>query len=162
MCNNSCVASLFRGGGGVFGKYRNGKEYEIMYIKASAAVRIVSAIIKQGAMHPNCIQNSTIACVVDGKRFIGAHGPGQSLILEINHDVLPNETLQLHFEVNEGPSFSQFQNSIGMPSDIYYQHIWQKRGEHQFSNITELEHVNIPLDVEGVDLVDSLNVMVLY
>ena len=154
------LASPFRGGGDVFGNYRNGKKDEIMYIKASAAVRIVSAIIKPRAMHQNCIQNSTIACVVDAKRFVGAHGPGQSLILEINHDVLPNETLQLHFEVNEGPSFLKFQNPI-YPNN-YYPQILQKRGEHQFRNFTKLEHVNISLDVEGVRLVDSLNIMVLY
>jgi hypothetical protein len=158
VCNNSCVASLFRGGGGVFGKYRNGKEYEIMYIKASAAVRIVSAIIKQGAMHPNCIQNSTIACVVDGKRFIGAHGPGQSLILEINHDVLPNETLQLQFRIDGDEwDFQKYKPKTHVRSKSFIQ-----PNEKKFRNITKQEHVNMSLDFEGVDLVDSLNVMVLY
>ena len=156
-----CVASSFRGGGGVFGNYRNGKDDEIMYIKASAAVRIVSAIFKPGAMHQSCIQNSTIACVVDGKRLVGAHGPGQSLILEINHDVHPNETLQLHFEVKKGNSFSQFPYSIGDRSNNYVPQILKKRVEHQFRNITKLEHVNISLDVEGVRLVDHLNIMVM-
>jgi hypothetical protein len=62
------------------GELQKEKEEEIMYFKASAAVRIVSAIIKPRAMHQNCIQSSTIECVVDRKRFVRGHRPGQSLL----------------------------------------------------------------------------------
>ena len=144
--------------------------HEIMYIKASAAVRIVSAIIKPKARYQNYRNNSRITCVVDGKRFVGVHEQGKSLKLEINHDVLPNETLQLLFTVDhdvnepcgEEAPYSQHQYPMDMVSYNYNQHNWQRGGEHQFRNTTKLEDVNISLDVVGVRLVDSLNIMVLY
>jgi len=141
----------------------NGKE-EIVYIKASAAVRIVSAIIKPKARHRNYIQNSRITCVVDGHMFVGVYEHDKSLKLKINHDVLPNETLQLHVELcDKDDPFSQHQSPMGMISNNYYnQHNWQRGGEHQFRNITKLEHVNISLDCEGAHVVDSLNIMVLH
>ena len=107
-----------------------------MYINASAAVRIVSAIIKpryQGHIHNSFIKR--ITCIVYGKRFGGVYEHGKSLRLEINHDVLPNETLQLHFTIDDVNSFSQ-QYPIAMISNNYEQPLFAIEGEHQFRNTT--------------------------
>jgi len=140
--------------------YGYGK-YEIMYIKASAAVRIVSAIIKP--RYQNHIQNSRVTCIVGGNRFEGVYEHGKSLKLEINHDVLPNETLQLYFKIgnSDEDTYSQHHYPIAMISTNFNQHNRKKRREHKFRNITKLEHVNISLDCEGAHVVDSLNIMVL-
>jgi hypothetical protein len=159
------LASPFRGGGDVFGNYRNGKKDEIMYIKASAAVRIVSAIIKPRYRDQlQCSFIRRITCIVDEKEFEGVYEHDKSPELEINHDILPNETLQLHFEVgySDEDTFTQAHHPIAMISSNVNKGNKKKRGEHQFSDITKLEHVNISLDVEGVHLVDSLNIMALY
>ena len=135
--------------------------YEIMYITAPAAVRIVSAIIKP--RYQNHMQNLRVTCIVGRKRFEGVYEHDKSLIVEINHDVLPNETLQLQFRIDgDECDFSQYKSNTPVRSSSFNQHNGQKWRDHQFRNITELEHVNMSLDFEGVDLVDSLNVMVLY
>ena len=128
----------------------NHEAYENMYIKALAAVRIVSAVMKP--RYQNRIQNSRVTCIVDGKMFQGVDEHGKSLILEINHDVLSNETLLLQFAVDDDDPFSQCQPAIGMSETIY--------GQHQPRNML-MEHVHILLDCMGVRLVDSLNIMVL-
>jgi hypothetical protein len=150
-------------------------QYEVLYFKASATVRIVSAIIKP--KHQNYVHNSMITYFVDGKVIEGVNEHGKSLKFEINQVVLPNETLQLHVAVcDEGCPFSQHQSPLRMVSRNNIQHQsplgmvsrnniqlnWQIVGEHQFRNITKLEHVKVSLDVEGVRMVDSLNIMVLY
>ena len=150
--------------GGAYGKYGNGKD-EIMYIKASAAVRIVSAIIKP--MYRDQLQCSfirRITCIVDEKEFEGVYEHDKSLELKINHDVLPNETLQLHFEVGDTDedTFSQHHYPIVMISSNFKKRNWTKGGEERFSNITKLEHVNMSFEFAGVHLVDSLNIMALY
>ena len=148
----------------VLGNYSNGKD-EIMYIKASAAVRIVSAIIKPRYRDQlQCSFIRRITCIVDEKEFEGVYEHDKSLELEINHDVLPNETLQLHFEVGDSDedTYSQKHYPIAMIPGNVNKGNRKKRGEHQFSDITKLEHVNISLDVEGLHLVDSLNIMALY
>jgi hypothetical protein len=148
----------------VFGNYSNGKD-EIMYIKASAAVRIVSAIIKPRYRDQlQCSFIRRITCIVDEKEFKGVFEHDKSLELEINHDILPNETLQLHFEDSDEDTYSQTHYPFAMISSNVNKGDREKskRGVHQFSDITKLEHVNISLDVEGVHLVDSLNIMALY
>ena len=160
----------FRGGGSyarygsAYDNYGNGKD-EILYIKASAPVRIVSAIIKPRYRDQlQCSFIRKITCIVDEKEFEGVYEHDKSLELEINHDILPNETLQLHFEVGDSDedTYSQKHYPIAMISRNINKGNRKKRGEHQFRNITKLEHVNISLDVEGVHLVDSLNIMALY
>ena len=147
---SSSSNSLFRFHGIPINGHRH-DTYENMYIKALAAVRIVSAVMKP--RHQNRIQNSRVTCIVDGKTFQGVDEHGKSLILEINLDVLSNETLFLQFAVDDDDPFSQCQLARGMSETIY--------GQHQPRNML-MEHVHISLDCMGVRLVDSLNIMVLY
>jgi hypothetical protein len=128
----------------------NHEAYENMYIKALAAVRIVSAVMKP--RYQNRIQNSRVTCIVDGKTFQGVDEHGKSLILEINRDVLSNETLLLQFAVDDDDPFPQCQPAIRMTATT--------NGLHQPGNML-MEHVHILLDCIGVRLVDSLNIMVL-
>ena len=129
----------------------------VMYIKASAAVRIVSAIIRSRG------RISTYTCIVSGENFRGVYGHDESRSLEMNLVVPPNKTLELLFEVEEFDMFycspcKGINNMITKDS----QRTRDKTGEHQFTTRTKLGHANISIDCEGMRLVDSLNIMVLY
>ena len=149
---SSSSNSLFRVHGITINDHRH-DTYENMYIKALAAVRIVSAVMKP--RHQNRIQNSRVTCIVDDKTIQGVDEHGKSLILEINRDVLSNETLLLQFAVDDDDDepFSQCQRARRMTATTNRQ--------HQPRNML-MEPVNISLDCMGVRLVDSLNIMVLY
>jgi hypothetical protein len=110
-----------------------------MYITAPAAVRIVSAIIKP--RNQNHMQNLRVTCIVGGKRFEGVYEHDKSLIVEINHDVLPNETLQLQFRIDGDEwDFQKYKPKTHVRSKSFIQ-----PNEKKFRNITKQEHVNMSL-----------------